>query len=206
MTDWLLDKTKKKEQEDELAKARADYEQALMGQYGTKAAGVDPLDALATAYVEKKAGVVGPALGLAMLGLGTVGLGAGVGAYNWTNDRSRNKALAEAIRRRQEALFAQAPSPIMAVPVPRPRGGLAVMPGEEEEQDRRKAAHVAQAADQALQRLKQQKALAWQQWQQTISGEAGKPKEEAKQDGPVQPQLPTLAGVVSGMRPAAAPM
>jgi hypothetical protein len=205
LTDWLLDKTKKKEQESELAKARADYEQALLGQYGTKTAGVNPLEALATAYVEKKAGIVGPALGMALLGLGTVGLGAGMASYNWANDRSRHKALTEAIRRRQEALFAQAPSPIMAVPVPRPIGGAAILPDEEDHEERRKAAHVAQAADQALQRLKQQKALAWQQWQQTISGEAGKPDKQEQPEQPLQPQLPTLAGVVSRMQPAGAP-
>jgi hypothetical protein len=193
LTDWLLDKTRRREQDSELAEAKRRYEAALMGRFDKEAAaGADPLDELAASCAEKDA-ALGTLAGLALLGMGTIGLGSGLASYNWARSRSRTKTLEEAIRRRQEALFAQSPRPIMAVPVPRPRPE-----GE-------KAGSVAQAADQVLARLRQQRAQQWASWQQTIRGDAGKPeKATARPDQPVPPRLPSLAGLVAGdsARPA----
>jgi hypothetical protein len=193
LTDWLLDKTRRREQDSELEAAKRRYEAALMGRFDKEAAaGSDPLDELAASCMEKDA-ALGTLAGLALLGMGTIGLGSGLASYNWARSRSRTKALEEAIRRRQEALFAQSPRPIMAVPIPRPRPA------------REKAGSAAQAADQVLARLRQQRAQQWASWQQTIRGDAGKPeKAPARPAQPVPPRLPSLAGLVAGdpARPA----
>jgi hypothetical protein len=191
LTDWLLDKARRRESEGELARARREYEEAMLGQYGQKTAGVDPVDAL----FEKSAGVIGPALGLGLLGMGTVGLASGLGSYHWARSRSKTKALEEAIKRRQEALFGQAPRPIMAVPVAHSLG-QAPMPGEEPEEDEialGKVASIAQAADRVLQRFQAQRQRAQQHWQMLINGP---PKDSGKAETqePQPPQLPSLAG------------
>lgn len=199
LTDWLLDKARRNEVDSELEQARREYQEAMMGQYGQKAASPDPVDELYD-VAEKRAflgGVVGPAVGLGLLGMGTVGLGSGVAAYNWGRKQSKSKALEEAIRRRQEALFAQAPRPIMALPVPHDAGGPAAMPGEEDEEEFAKAGQLAQAADQVLQRFQQQKQQAAQTWQVMLNGPPKGGDKQPKPQEPQAPQLPTLAGAYS---------
>jgi hypothetical protein len=197
LTDWLLDRARKNEVDSELAEARKQYEAAMMGQYGQKAASVDPVDPVDALYdaTEKSAGVVGPALGMGLLGMGAIGLGSGMASYNWARGRSRTRALEEAIRRRQEALFAQAPRPIMATPVPYPVGQPPPLPGDEEDDE--KYASVAAAADQVLRRFQAQKQRAAQNWQTLINGPP-KGASRARPPEPQAPRLPTLAGVYSG--------
>lgn len=207
LTDWLLDKTRRREVDSELEAAKRDYQAAMMGQYqeeGQKAAGADPIDELYEESTEKRA-ILGPAIGLGLLGMGTVGLASGMGAYNWARSRSKTKALEEAIRRRQEALFAQAPRPIMAVPVPHQVGEPMMMPGEEEDEGGLpKAAALATAADSVLARFQQQKQQAAQQWQMMINGPPKGGEKQQKPQEPQAPQLPTLAGTYSRMQTATA--
>jgi hypothetical protein len=201
LTDWLLDKTRKREIDSELEQARKEYQEAMLGQYaGQKTAAVDPIDQL----FEKQA-ILGKALGLGLLGMGAVGLASGLGSYSWARKHSRSKALEEAIRRRQEALFAQAPRPIMAIPVPQQVGQPFVMPGEEDaEEGLPKAAALAQAADSVLQRFQRQKQEAAQHWQMLINGPPKGGERAAKPQEPLPPQLPTLAGLYLRQPPPAA--
>ena len=118
LTDYLLNKTRSAEQESELESARKEYESALAGRRKLASAEPDPLDDLAAEY-EKRALVNE----LAGIGLGAAGLTAllsGLGTYRWTRSLAEDKAVEEAVRRRQAQLAEQSPSPIMAVPTPVP--------------------------------------------------------------------------------------
>jgi hypothetical protein len=192
LTDWLLDKARRREVDSELETARKNYQQAMMGQYEQKSAAVDPVDALYDLPDGEKRALVGSLLGAALLGMGALAGGSGIAAYNWGRGHSRTKTLEEAIRRRQEALFAQAPRPIIALPIPHEVGTAPVVPGDDEDDEDEKSASLTAAADQALRRLRNQKAQAARQWQIMINGP---PKEErVSREQPQQPQLPTLAG------------
>jgi hypothetical protein len=202
LTDWLLDRARKHEISSELERARKEYQEAMLGQYaGQKAASADPLDAL----FEKQAAVWGPLAGMGLLGMGTIGLASGMGAYHWARDRSKTRALEEAIRRRQEALFAQAPRPIVAIPTPH-QVGTPPLPGEEEDEEDGlpKAASLAQAADGVLRRFQAQKQQAAQHWQTLINGPPKGGERAQKPQPPQPPQLPTLAGAYAGQRPVPA--
>jgi hypothetical protein len=116
LTDYLLDKTRSAEQESEVAQARKEYEAALAGRRKVAAAG--PLDELAGRW--EKRGWVNPAIGgLLALG-GATALASGVGAYRWTRGLAEDKAIEEAVKRRQAQIAEQSPSPIMAIPTPVP--------------------------------------------------------------------------------------
>lgn len=133
MTDWILDRTRKKELDSEVDNAKKDYEQALYD-LGTedetvKTSGeqaLPELDALARTYVEKTA--TAPAqektaiwdtaglLGAGMLtGGAATALLTGKATYDFLRSRDESKVLNEAFRRRQQQLFSQAPFPAMAV-------------------------------------------------------------------------------------------
>jgi hypothetical protein len=219
LTDFILDRTKKREQESELERARRDYQEALMGQYPPKAASAgDALDALYEASREKRANLVTRTLaglpetvagelppwlvGTALTGMGTLAVGSGLASYNWARDHSQTKALEEAIRRRQEQLAAQSPPSLMAVPVPHPRGRHPELPDEDDELA--KEGSLATAADGVLQRLQSRRQQAMQQWRELING-PDKSREQAKPQPPQAPQLPSLAGLISGQRPQPQP-
>lgn len=126
MTDWILDRTRKKELDSELDNAKGEYEQALhdVGQLHAKTGSAEPypeLDKLAAYHCEKQqekqaiwdsAGLAGA---LALTGTGATALLSGKMTYDFLRARDKAKVLNEAYRRRQQQLFAQAPFPTMAV-------------------------------------------------------------------------------------------
>ena len=202
LTDYLLDKTKNMEQESELEAARKDYEDALASRRKIASAGAtsSPLEILADRY-EKRA-LLNEGLGLGLLGLGAIGLGSGVGAYNWTRSLAEDRAVEEAVKRRQAQIAEQAPSPVMAIPTPVP-----VMPQHRshwhqllghasDKKEKEKTANVGQAADQFLNRIKSNQMAVWQRLMTPTDGKAAKPEKPAE---PLPPQLPTLAGTRSRM-------
>jgi hypothetical protein len=198
LTDYLLGKTRTAEQESELEEARKEYEGALAGRrkLASAAAGPEPLDALADLY-EKQA-LWPEAKGLGLLLGGGLLLGSGVGGYNWARSLSAEKAIEEAVKRRQAQIAEQAPSPIMAIPTPVPvmsprrlrlpqlgrRLGL-----HSEEDKEEKAANVGQAADEFLNRIKSNQMAVWNR---LMTPADAKPKPPAKPAEPPPPQLPSL--------------
>jgi hypothetical protein len=179
LTDYLLDKTRSTEQESELDTARRDYERALASRYKTASAPT-ALDRLAD--TAEKQGLWNEAMGTALLAGTTLAGLSGLATYNWARGRSRAKAIEEAVRRRQSQLAEQAPNPVMAVPIPVPFR-------------REKTGHIGQAADQWLNR---RRAEQMQVWERLMTPPDARNKAEAKRpEGPVQPQLPTLAGTWS---------
>ena len=120
LTDLLLDKTKNMEQESELEAARQEYEKALAGRrkIASAEAKPSPLDELADRY-EKRA-LLSELTGTGLALAGGTALLSGIGTYNWARSLSEEKAVEEAVRRRQAQIAEQAPSPIMAIPTPVP--------------------------------------------------------------------------------------
>lgn len=129
MTDWILNRTRKKELDSEVDNAKRDYEQALYDlgsgdNVKTSSEQACPeLDTLARTYVEKTAaqektaiwdtaGLIGA---LALTGGGATAMLTGKATYDFLRSRDEAKVLNEAFRRRQQQLFAQAPFPTMAV-------------------------------------------------------------------------------------------
>ena len=213
LTDYLLDKTKNMEQESELEAARKDYEDALAGRRKMASAEPRPLDALADLY-EKRAGWWNEGLGLGLLGTGGIAGLSGLGAYNWTRSIAEDKAVEEAVRRRQAQIAEQSPSPIMAIPTPVPimephRShwdhimGRKPNPEKPRKLDHEKAANIGQAADQFLGRIKNNQMAVWQRLMTPTDAKPAKPP--AGSDKPAPPQLPTLAGArtqMTGPKPA----
>jgi hypothetical protein len=206
LTDYLLDKTKNVEQESELEAARKDYEEALAGRRKLASAESGPLDELAALY-EKRA-LLNEGLGLATLGLGGIAALSGLGTYNWTRSIAEDKAVEEAVKRRQAQIAEQSPSPIMAIPTPVPvlRPGrshwdhlMGHKPGPERPRklDHEKAANIGQAADQFLGRIKNNQMAVWQRLMTPTDAKPAKPP--AGSDKPAPPQLPTLAGTRAKM-------
>jgi len=225
LTDKLLGKQQTAEDEDELTKAKARYERAMLGNYKLAAAGEttdepEPfagLDELCdqvkqanwfTETVGQKltdAGNSGP--GGAYLG-GNLALGlltaAGTGAlaYNKAKGSGPEQILDEAVRRREEMLAATNPMPIEAVPAPYrvsrrqyqdvqqrlnrlAARDLRGLPGAD------KAANMGVAAAGALGRLNARQAALWRAQQIQMGN---KPDDGKSNEGPQQPQLPTMAG------------
>jgi hypothetical protein len=185
LTDYLLDKTRTREQESELDEARRNYEQALASRYKT-ADTATPLDKLA-AYAEKQ-GLWNEALGVGLLGGGLLAGTSALATYNWTRNRSRARAIEEAVKRRQAQLTEQAPTPVMAIPVP-----VSMRRHDPDE----KRANMGEAANQWLGRRRAQQMEVWQRMMTPADGKGR--AEPRRQEGPVPPQLPTLAGAWSRM-------
>jgi hypothetical protein len=222
LTDYLLDKTRSTEQESEVAQARKEYEAALAGR--RKVASIDPLDELA-GLCEKR-GWVNQAIGGALTAAGLTALASGIGTYRWTRSLAEDKAIEEAVKRRQAQIAEQSPSPIMAIPTPTPvygrhhhrsawehltgRGGADALSAEDEARmaeaeagaadELGKAANVGQAADQVLGRIKSKQMDVWNRMMTPVDAKPAKP---AKPEPPAPPQLPTLAG--KGMAAATGP-
>jgi len=140
LMDWLMDKRRKSSMGGELSRAKEDYQEALSDQYSSammaKGASAEPtLDDVYThlsdqqrceAHLEKISGIfpkswttagqdaahgAGGAYLTALMAL--TGL-SGLGAYKWTRNTSKNKALDKAVRRRRR--MRRAPQPVIAVP------------------------------------------------------------------------------------------
>lgn len=113
LTDALLNKRRENEVEDDLDRARKDYEAALRG--GSKLA--SELDRLCDG-LEKQAfnssDLSGVVQGAGLAALGTLGLGAGMYTYNKTKKRRPSEILREAKSRRERARVRRAPLPIYA--------------------------------------------------------------------------------------------
>jgi hypothetical protein len=205
LTDYLLDKTKDVEQESELEEARKDYENALAGRRKVAAANAAPkaLDALADLY-EKRGGWWDQLKGTGLLLGGGIALGSGLGAYNWTRSLAEDKAVEEAVKRRQSQITEQAPSPVMAIPTPVPIYSppkphlhhLRHLFGHAPAKHKEKTATIGQAADQFLSRIKNNQMAVWQRLMTPTDGKPAKPAAPAE---PAPPQLPTLAGTRTRM-------
>jgi hypothetical protein len=203
LTDYLLDKTRTAEQESELEEARKGYESALAGR--RKLASADPkpssLDVLASLYEKQAEGWYGPLMGGALTLGGGLMLGAGLGGYHWARSTAEDKAVEEAVKRRQAQIAEQAPSPIMAIPMPTPimrpkpsiwhRAFGARKEPDEEPAKKEKHASVGQAADQFLNRIKANQMAVWNRLMTPTDGKPAKPEKPAE---PSPPQLPSLAG------------
>lgn len=139
LTDWVLDGQRKRQLDDELAAAKAEYSQALMG--GAKTASTEPttaelleqlcdrLEKVANDPPATPAAAPAPAA-TGLLDMATpakawggyelaAALMAGAGAYGgykWTKGRSEAELLAKAQRQRARQLWSQNLQPIYMVP------------------------------------------------------------------------------------------
>jgi hypothetical protein len=197
LTDYLLDKTRTVEQEGELEEARKDYEAALAGRRKLAAA-CDPLEALADLH--EKRGWLNPLLGTGLLGAGAIALGSGIGSYRWVRSMAEDKAVEEAVRRRQAQIAEQSPSPIIAIPTPVPiyRPHDHRSPGATRAEKAEKAAHLGRAADEFLDRIKADKRKVWDRM---MTPQDGKPAKPAKPEEPPPPRPPTVADAMVARRP-----
>lgn len=125
LTDWILDKRRKSEMDDELNRAKAEYAAALAGG-GAKVASAEPttgelLDQLLD-VLEKDAntGLTSPSLakglGVYELAAALAAGGAAYGTYKWTKNRSDATLLAKAQKERARKLWANNLQPIYVVP------------------------------------------------------------------------------------------
>lgn len=187
LTDLVLDSLRKKDQEANVADAKREYEQALQAVAKTAE---HPLTRCYTAWEASQASPdktaapsLNTALGLYGLALtAATGLGA-AGGYGYARQRSRTKALTEAIRRRRAELIAAQPLPITAVPTRR---------------EAFKLANLVSEADQTLSRLEQRKQQAMTQVLQQLQGQQkaqAKPATQSQQSQ--QSQLPPPPSVLS---------
>lgn len=130
LTDWMLDKRRKSQLDEELQSAQADYEAALQSQFQPKMAaatdkiGIGPqLDEL-FGELEKVAGYTSSAAGAYLLAASVLGGGAAMGTYNWAKSRSPAAMLAKAQKERARRLWAQNNQPIIAIPQHIPQQAL----------------------------------------------------------------------------------
>lgn len=140
LVDWLMDKQRRSSASGELDEAKGDYESALQDQYNvammSKGASSAPTlddvydhthdqEKVAT-HITKLGGIIpeswkstGRDIGHGAAGaymtalLALTGL-SGVGAYKWTNSKSKGKAMERAMKKRRT--MRPAPQPIMAIP------------------------------------------------------------------------------------------
>jgi hypothetical protein len=129
LTDWLLDKRRKAQLNDELVNAQSEYESALQSQFQPKMAaatddkiGIGPqLDELFGVLEKSAIGATSGAAGAYLLAAALLGGGAAAGTYNWTKNRSPAAMLAKAQKERARQLWARSNQPVVAVPMPQPR-------------------------------------------------------------------------------------
>jgi hypothetical protein len=201
LTDYLLDKTRTAEQESEVDAARKEYEAALAGRRKIASADPDPLDALADRF--EKQGLWNELLGGGLALGGLAALGSGLGTYRWMRSLSEDKAIEEAVKRRQAQIAEQSPSPIMAVPTPMPVYGVRRAPWhhhlasrltgkpipDEGEEEGEKSANISQNADRFINQYRaNQRAV----WDRMMTPTDGKPQKPAKPQPPPPPRLPSL--------------
>jgi hypothetical protein len=126
LTDNLFGARAESDRRAELEAARERYHRALMGQYDKEAAATaapDDLPARLDLLHTKLALTWSELLpGLAMTGMGALAAGTGWTTYNYLNEHSPRKAVEQALRQREEELYAGRPAPILVVPTAaRPR-------------------------------------------------------------------------------------
>ena len=134
LTDWLMDKRRTAQTEEELHKAKQDFQAALIAQAqasrvkraGDEETTGDKLDRLFD-LLEKRAGsenmmdYVAWPVGLYQLAAGTLAAGAGYGTYQWARNRSQSKLLQKALQERARRMWQQSLQPVSVVPVRVPR-------------------------------------------------------------------------------------
>ena len=137
LMDYVLDKQRRAEQESELAKARQQYEQALLSQHdkGASALGKD-LDRLFDLLEEKRASLgdtAGTAFGLATAPAGALALISGLVTHNVASKRRQQALLQKAMAKRRREQAQINPTRIYAIPKPMlPSGTMNSAPTEEE--------------------------------------------------------------------------
>ncbi len=195
--DSALGASKKNETESELNEAKSRYERALM----PKAASTEypALERLCD-LIEKQANSLGwlnAPLGAYATAAGALAVGSGVGTYNWAKAHSEDKAVASALKKRREQMFAGGPTPIFAVPEEvdpeaSPRLGMADLAARlREARSLPKAASMAQAADTAMAKFDQQEKAVAARTAAIFGGEKAAPK-PVKPGPPAPPQLPSV--------------
>lgn len=116
LTDWLLDKRRRAQLEEELEQARSQYEEALTG----KSALARDLDALYDRYKQASGDVATDAWGKLMGGALTMGvplaLASGLIAYDLTRKRTPTEVLRKAKQKRLRQLSQKQPPAIYARP------------------------------------------------------------------------------------------
>jgi hypothetical protein len=128
--DWLLDRRRKKEIDDQLADAKAEYEQALSEATGGRKLAADAsltrdldtiFDAVEKQGMEKEATFAdsaGKATGIyGLYGLSSA-LAAAVATYSWGKKRRRKEILEKARKKRLRDRYRRQPSSILASSVP----------------------------------------------------------------------------------------
>ena len=113
LTEYLRGASSDAEQDSELETARARYERALLGRHKEAE---DP------SVRSTLLGGLSTPLGIAALGMGGLGLGAGYMSYNATRAAAPDKATEEALKERRRRIHLSAPASMQAVPtyVPTP--------------------------------------------------------------------------------------
>lgn len=137
LTDWLLNKNRKRELDSELDIARNNYEKALRNLAKTADADATPapmssLDMLTT-EMEKRGGIMSQALASYLLmNLLAAGLG-GFATYQWAKSRQPTKALQQAHNKRQRQLFETRLLPVQAKPVVAEPAAVSLVPNDNDE-------------------------------------------------------------------------
>lgn len=135
LTDWLMDRRRTAQTDEDLNKAKQDFQAALIAQAQAsrvkRAAHDEPIsDKLDRLYdlFEKRAAndsnlmdwVAGP-VGMYQMAAGTLAAGAGYGTYQWARNRSQSKLLQKALQERARRMWQQSLQPVSVVPVRVPR-------------------------------------------------------------------------------------
>ena len=195
LADHALDASQANETDSELEHAKRRFEATLKAAEapaGEKAASSDPYAAIDRLYDrwEKAATLqdtVAPYTGF-MLGAGGVGAVAGAMlAYHHARERSEDKVMNSALKRRRSELFAQAPPTLLAEPVPADDTpgppGMKIRPI--------KAGALAGDAGGLLAKYRSQAAAKQQAFRETM-GLADPKKPDPKPAAPAPPQLPSV--------------
>ena len=143
LMDYLMKRQNKSQRQNELAKARQEYEQALLTQQEHKVAGektaavklgeeldrlADMVEKIATTLEKQGFGqqAISKALGMYLLTGGAVGALTGNATYNFFKKRQPAYVLDKALKQHRREMALQRPQPIYARPIPvTPGGGAA---------------------------------------------------------------------------------
>jgi hypothetical protein len=112
LSDLLLDRARRQAIDSDLETAKTDYEQALMGKF----AGIEAIDHLEKQATLTPQDAVGLMTGLSLLGMGGIGLGAGLTTYELSRKRQRPALIDKARKRRLGELTQQQTVPILFEP------------------------------------------------------------------------------------------
>lgn len=152
LTDWLLNKRRKTDTENELDDAKKKYRNALYAQYTPSQLEKTSNDigaglaALSDKYIKEAhlSNLAGKALGGYGVLAGTLALGTGLATYNYMKSRSPEERIKKILRQRAQERFLRRPPELYAVPqdvpIMMPRAPSDEDDNENEEDLKRKAA------------------------------------------------------------------